>query len=161
LTCSALGCKYIFYDNPIPVVAAVVERPHADGSGSDVVLARGVGWPASWFGLVTGFLERGETTRDGMVREVKEELGIDVKIVQRLGVFDFLRLNQLFVAYHVIATDPTQPIKLDTTELADFKLIPVSKLKAFPGPTGDAVKEFLRRRQLQLHENEIVAQSRL
>jgi NADH pyrophosphatase NudC (nudix superfamily) len=33
------ACDFIHYDNPLPVVAAIVER------GEDVVLVRNVGWP--------------------------------------------------------------------------------------------------------------------
>ena len=57
--CLAGGCGYIHYDNPTPVVAGIVEL------GSNVVLVRNRGWPADWYGLVTGFLERGETAEKG------------------------------------------------------------------------------------------------
>ena len=74
LTCSSPTCGFIFYNNPIPVVAAIVEhwssKDRKDVDPSNIVLARGIGWPAEAFGLVTGFLEAGEEPSTGCLREV-------------------------------------------------------------------------------------------
>ena len=67
--CPDKACGWVYYNNPVPVVAAVVEKLMPDGS-SCVILVRGVGWPKEWFGVVTGFLEKGETTRNAVLREV-------------------------------------------------------------------------------------------
>ena len=106
-------CDYVFYDNPVPVVAALVEHE------GDVILARNKGWPETWYGLVTGFLERGETAEEGVLRELKEELGLDGEIVALIGVYSFFRMNQVIVAYHVRAEGT---ITLGE-ELADYKRI--------------------------------------
>ena len=58
LACPTPSCGYVHWDNPIPVVAAIVEL---DGN---VVLTRSKGWPEKMFGLVAGFLEQGETPDD-------------------------------------------------------------------------------------------------
>src|SRR5262245_5236726 len=91
LACSS-RCGYVFYGNPTPVVAAIVER---DGA---VVLVRNKGWPESWFGLVTGFLERGETPEQGVLREVKEELGLAGDVGELVGVYAFIERNQIIIA---------------------------------------------------------------
>jgi len=52
LACGADGCGYVFWDNPTPIVAAIVEQD------DHVVLIRNKGWPEKWLGLVSGFLER-------------------------------------------------------------------------------------------------------
>ena len=62
--CPSPDCGYVFWDNPVPVVAGLVER---DGL---IVLARNHAWPEKMFGLVTGFLEREETPEEGVAREV-------------------------------------------------------------------------------------------
>ncbi|MEM9983827.1 MAG: NUDIX domain-containing protein, partial [Bacteroidota bacterium] len=62
---------FVHWDNPTPVVAAVVERQ------GKVVLVQSIGWPKEWFGLVTGFLEKGEKPEEAVLREVKEELGLE------------------------------------------------------------------------------------
>ena len=50
LGCSSETCDYVYYDNPTPVVAALIEH------GGTVLLVRGKGWPEKWYGLVTGQL---------------------------------------------------------------------------------------------------------
>lgn len=51
--CIAIDCGYVHWDNPVPVVAAIVEL---DGT---VILARNKSWPEKMYGLITGFLEKG------------------------------------------------------------------------------------------------------
>ena len=126
------------YDNPVPVVAGIVER---DGQ---ILLVRSIGWPADWFGLVTGFLEAGELPEAGIVREVREELGLEVLACRFLGHYLFKPMNQLIVAFHVEA-GPGE-IRLDESELAAWKAVPVEKLRPWPFGTGEAVRDFLAHR---------------
>jgi len=129
-------CGYVFWDNPLPVVAAIVEM---DGK---VVLARNKEWPEKMFGLITGFLEKGETPETAVKREVKEELGLDAEIMEFVGVYSFFERNQLIIAYQLSAAGE---IKLGD-ELAEIKWIPVDKLKPWPFGTGHAVRDWLERR---------------
>src|SRR5687767_12062650 len=96
-TRQACSCGFIYYDNPAPVVAALVEH---DGA---ILLVRNKGWPEKMFGLVTGFLERDEAPGDGALRELKEELGLDGEVVSLIGAYPFPQRNELIVAYHVRA----------------------------------------------------------
>jgi NAD+ diphosphatase len=57
--CTPPAAAYVHWDNPAPVVAAIVEMEGA------VILARNRAWPESMFGLITGFLEKGETPDAG------------------------------------------------------------------------------------------------
>ena len=52
----------------VPVLAALVELE------GRILLARNAAWPGRRFALITGFMEAGETPRDGIMREVKEEM---------------------------------------------------------------------------------------
>src|SRR5439155_24309748 len=79
LACSSETCDYVFYDNPVPVVAALIEH------GETVLLVRNKGWPEKWYGLVSGFLEKGESPEQGVLREVKEEVGLKGEIVSFIG----------------------------------------------------------------------------
>lgn len=130
------ACAYVFYDNPAPVVAALVEHE------GEVILARNKGWPETWFGLVTGFLERGETAEAGLLREVEEELGLRAEIVSFIGVYPFFEMNQVILAYHVRAEGE---IVLGE-ELAAFKRVPPEKLRPWPRGTGHAVRDWLASR---------------
>lgn len=132
-TCPA--CGWVFYDNPLPVVAAIVEHEGA------VILVRNHGWPEKMFALVTGFLERDETPEAGVLREVREELGLEGEVVSLIGVYDFTMRNELIVAFHVRATGT---IVLGA-ELADHRRVAKEKLRPWPLGTGLAVRDWLAR----------------
>src|SRR5438445_5757314 len=103
LACSSESCGYVFYDNPTPVLAALIEH------GGTVLLVRGKGWPEKWYGLVTGFLEKDESPERGVLREVREELGLRGEIVSFIGAYAFAEMNQLILAYRA---RPHGPIDL-------------------------------------------------
>lgn len=123
----------MYWNNPVPVVAAIVEH---DG---EVVLARNAGWPQGWFALITGFLERNETPETGVLREVKEELDLAGEVVQFIGVYPFFDRNELLLVYHVRATGT---IRLNE-ELVEYKKLPAAEVRPWPRGTGVAVRDWL------------------
>ena len=136
LCCSSGECSYVYWDNPTPVVAAIVEL---DGS---VVLVRNRLWPEGMFGLVTGFLERGETPDSAVIREVREELGLGGVIAGFVGYYSFFEMNQLILAFHVRATGS---VALGE-ELSEVRYVSPDRLRPWPFGTGHAVKDWLERR---------------
>lgn len=132
--CSNEICTFVHYANPTPVVAALVE--HEKG----IILVRAPHWPASWFGLVTGFLEQGEEPGEAIVREVKEELNLQAEIIALIGNYSFPRNNEVIMAYHVKVTGEPRLGE----ELADYKYIPPAQLKPWPFGTGKAVNDWLK-----------------
>ena len=145
LACPA--CGWVHWDNPTPVVAAVVEF---DGR---VLLARNRAWPEKMFALITGFLERDEHPRDAIIREVREETALVASQATLIGVYDFARMNQVIIAYHVPATGTVQL----SEELADYRLIEPEKVRPWPQATGQALADWLRARGLPVN---FVEQSR-
>lgn len=137
LVCSK-PCGYVYWDNPLPVVGAIVEYDN-----NTVILIQNKGWPAEWFGLVTGFLERDEEPDAAVLRELKEELGLEGEVVEQVGVYTFFQRNELIITYHVRATGE---IRMDTDELQAYKLVPISRLKPWPFGTGKAVQDWLAKR---------------
>lgn len=139
--CPDTTCGYVFWNNPAPVVAAIVER---DGK---VILVRSHGWPEGWYGLVTGFLEYKEMPETAVLREVKEELGLDAQMGGYIGMYPFYEMNQLIIAYHVIAA--AGEIQLDTEELADYREVAIEAVQPWPMGTGIALRDWLRSRGLE------------
>ena len=133
ICCPSDTCGYVWWDNPLTVVAAIVEK---DGN---ILLARNKEWPEKIFALITGFLEKGETPEAAVVREVKEELGLDAEIREMIGVYSFFERNQLIIAYYLIASGE---IRLGD-ELAEVRMIPPQKLRPWPFGTGLAVRDWL------------------
>ncbi|HEY0706771.1 MAG TPA: NUDIX domain-containing protein [Polyangia bacterium] len=97
LACSAVGCRFVHWDNPIPVIAGVVRwRDH-------YVLARNTNWPLGVFSMITGFLERNEVPEQALRREIKEELGLRLEASSFIGHYALPQANQLIVAFHAEA----------------------------------------------------------
>jgi NADH pyrophosphatase NudC (nudix superfamily) len=136
LRCASMECDYVFWDNPTPVVAVVVEWQ------GDLILVRPPHWPPKWQGLVTGFLERGETPEQGVLREVREELGQDGELLSFIGHYAFEQRNQLIMAYHVrIHGEPVLG-----AELESYKRLPPEQVRPWALGTGPALRDWLRAR---------------
>jgi NAD+ diphosphatase len=136
--CSA-SCGFVHYDNPTPVVAAVVEH---EGM---VLLAHNRAWPPmlrSFYALITGFLERAESPEQCALREVKEELDLDGTAARLIGVYPFEQMNQVIIAYHV----PARGTVTLNEELDDCRHVPLHECKAWPSGTGLALRDWLRSR---------------
>ena len=134
-SCTKAGCEYVLWNNPTPVLAAIAHR------NDEVILIQSIGWPKHWYSLVTGFHEAGETAEEGILREVKEEIGLNGEVKSLIGVYSFLQMNQVIVAYDVLVDD--DDITLDTNELVDYKIIKTKELKTWPSGTGQAAKDWL------------------
>lgn len=131
--CDSPGCRFVHWDNPVPVVAAIVEHE------GDIILARNAMWPPKMFALITGFLEKDDPSPEsGIRREVKEELNLEAEQVTFIGHYEFRRMNQLIIAYHVRASGS---IVLNE-ELAEFKRIQLADIVPWPGGTGHAVRDW-------------------
>ncbi len=134
LRCPA--CGWTHWNNPTPVLAAIVEI------NGQVLLARNALWPPKMFALITGFMEAGESPEQGVAREVKEETNLDVRSCKLVGAYEFLRMNQIIIAYHVVVTGE---VKL-SPELLDYRLYDLPDLRCWPAGTGYALADWLRTR---------------
>jgi NAD+ diphosphatase len=137
LRCPA--CDWTHWNNPTPVLAAVIEMADREGR---VLLARNAAWQGRMFALITGFMEAGETPEEGMAREVLEETSLRCDSLKLIGVYDFQRMNQIIVAYHAVARGE---ISL-SPELAEYKLYRPEEIKCWRAGTGYAVADWLTAR---------------
>lgn len=136
------SCRFTHWNNPTPVLAAVIECVDRDGQ---VLLARNATWPGRFFGLITGFMEAGESPEEGIRREIAEETALSVDSLQLLGVWDFQRMNQIIIAYHAAARGE---IRL-SPELAEYKLLAPQAVRCWPQGTGQALATWLRSRGIE------------
>ena len=130
------ACDYTHWNNPVPVLAAIIEYR------GQVLLAHNAAWPGKMFALITGFMEAGETPRDGITREIKEETSLDVTALDLVGVYDFQRMNQVIIAFHAVCEGE---VRL-SPELVDWRLYDPPQLKCWPAGTGYALADWLRSR---------------
>lgn len=140
LRCPA--CDFTHWNNPTPVLAAVVECVDREGQ---VLLARNAAWPMRFFGLITGFMEAGETPEEGIRREVLEETSLEALGATLIGVYDFQKKNQVLIAYHV----PARGEIALSPELTEYTLTPPEQLECWPAGTGYALADWLRGRGIE------------
>jgi len=127
MACSSPHCDFVLWENPVPVVAALVQVEH------HFVLARNARWSHGLFSLVSDYLEKHEAPELAVLREVKEELGLDGEVEQFIGHYPLLAKNQLIIAYRIRASGN---ITLND-ELAEYKLVNQETLRQYDfGPFG-------------------------
>lgn len=86
--------------------------------GADrAVLARQTVWPDRMFSILAGFVEAGESFEACVVREIREEVGLDVTDVQYLGSQPWPFPRSLMVGFHALG-DPDQPFSFNDGEIA-------------------------------------------
>ncbi len=132
------ACGFVQWGNPTPCVGALVEHE------GRIILARNRGWPEGYFALVTGYLEAGEDPPAAVVREVREELGLEVTGATLIGNYIFEAKNEVMLCYHAQAAGE---VRLGA-ELADYRRIPPERLRPWRRATGLAVADWMRARGL-------------
>ncbi len=76
-------CGFKFYQNSKPTASALIY----DEKGRVLLSKRSIEPHYGCWDIVGGFLEEGEDPKDGLRREVKEEIGVDIKIEDIVGIY--------------------------------------------------------------------------
>ena len=101
----AAGCAASVPTTPAATSIGTIRCPSSLPSSNTRArfCSRATPWAEGVFALITGFLEQGETPEAGIAREVLEETSLYVRETELVGVYDFIRKNELIIAYHVKA----------------------------------------------------------
>ena len=95
------ACGLVHYENPLNVVGTVPVW------GSQVLLCQRAIEPRRGFWtLPAGFLELGETTAEGALRETDEEAGAQVELGALFSVLNVVRVGQVHLFYLAAMTSP-------------------------------------------------------
>jgi NAD+ diphosphatase len=119
------ACRYEHYPHLHPAVIVLVR------DGERVLLARKAIWAPGRYALVAGFVDNGESLEGAVAREVKEEVGVDVKDIRYVGSQNWPFPSQLMIGF--VAQYAGGEIAIDREELEDARWFPRAEL-----PTGPA-----------------------
>ena len=110
-----LHCVTIHYENP-KVIAGVLPV-----YGDQVLLCRRAIEPrhGCWT-LPAGFLENGESSLTGALRECEEEANAQVVEPSLYALFDIPQINQVYVFYRARLAEPKFNATLESSEVALF-----------------------------------------
>jgi NAD+ diphosphatase len=123
MTCPQCGLMQYPRISPAIIVAVVRQ--------DRILLARNARFPGGFYSVLAGFVEPGETFEECVRREVKEEVGVDVKNVRYFGSQPWPFPNSLMVGF--IADHADGEIAIDNTEIIDAGWFEVTELPPIPG----------------------------
>jgi NAD+ diphosphatase len=126
-------CSYEHYPHLHPCVIVLVR------DGQRVLLARKATFAPGRYALVAGFVDNGESLEGCVAREVKEEVGVDVKDVTYVGSQNWPFPSQLMVGF--VATYAGGDIVIDRDELEDARWFDVNALPA--GPSRHSIAGYI------------------
>lgn len=119
LECSA--CQFIFYQNSKPTASALIID-----NGKVLLGKRKINPSKGKWDIIGGFLEEGEHPENGMKREVREESGLEVEVVDRLDfimdTYGVERESTLNITYIAKAKGGKMEPGDDISELRWFRI---------------------------------------
>jgi NAD+ diphosphatase len=125
-------CGLVNYPRLSPAMIVLVSR------GDELLLARAPRFPTGMYGLIAGFVEPGESLEETVVREVREEVGIEVKDIRYFGSQPWPFPNSLMIGF--TATYASGDIAIAPQELADAAWFSKHNLPQIPPKVSIARK---------------------
>ena len=86
-------CKRTSYPPVAPVIMILITH------GRKLLLARKVGWGNTRYSALAGFVEPGETLESTVIRETREEVGVEIKNIRYFGSQPWPFPNNLMIAF--------------------------------------------------------------
>ncbi len=118
------NCRLPFYPRLSPAVIVLIRR------GEQALLARNATFPRPWFSTLAGFVEPGESLEEAVIREVKEEVGIDVDDVRYFGSQPWPFGRSLMIGF--TAKYAGGEVRADGTEIAEARWFDRDELPEVP-----------------------------
>lgn len=128
MTCPA--CGLAAYPRIAPAIIVLVRR--ADRA----LLARNAKFPGAFYSTLAGFSEIGESLEETLAREVREEVGVEVKDIRYFGSQPWPFPHSLMIGF--TAEHAGGEIRVDGEEIADAQWFSADALPAIPPPLSIA-----------------------
>lgn len=109
--CQSEACKEHHFPSMDPAVIVLVS------SRERCLLGRKKEWPEGMYSTLAGFVEPGETIEDAVIREIREEVGINIDKVKYQHSQSWLFPSSLMLGFTALAKE--EEIVIDKNELED------------------------------------------
>jgi len=96
-----------------------------------ILLASGVNFRSNFYSLVAGYADIGESLEDTVAREVKEEVGLDVRNIRYYKSQPWPFSGSMMIGY-IAEADDTQPVRIDPKEISDAAWFTRDNLPNYP-----------------------------
>jgi NAD+ diphosphatase len=118
------SCGSLHYPRLAPAVLVCVE------DGDRLLLARSPHFPARMYSTLAGFVEPGESLEEAAAREVREEVGIEIRGIRYFGSQPWPFPSSLMVAF--TAEYAGGELRPDPVEIEDVRWFELDALPAVP-----------------------------
>ncbi len=126
------NCDLRQYPKLSPAVIMLIHK------GDEVLLARAPRFRAGLYSVLAGFVEPGESLEETVAREVREEVGIEIKNIRYFGSQPWPFPKSLMIGF--IAEYDSGTLTLDPVEIEAAEWFPKHNLPPVPGPLSIARK---------------------
>ncbi|MDA8442964.1 MAG: NAD(+) diphosphatase [Peptococcaceae bacterium] len=118
------NCGLLSYPVISPAIIVAITR------GNEILLARGTLFAVPMYSVLAGFVEPGETLEECVAREVKEEVGLEIKDIRYFGSQPWPFPHSLMVGF--TAEYAGGDLKLDPAEIIDAQWYKADNLPLIP-----------------------------
>ncbi|HKW80758.1 MAG TPA: NAD(+) diphosphatase [Casimicrobiaceae bacterium] len=122
------ACGHVAYPRISPAMMVLVAR------GSELLLARANRFPAAMYSALAGFVEAGESIEDCIHREVREEVGIEVRDLAYFTSQSWPFPHSLMIAF--TAEYAGGDMRPRDAEIADARWFSLDALPELPSPVS-------------------------
>ena len=118
------SCRLSVYPRINPAIMVLITN------GRQVLLARRPSAPTNRFSALAGFVEAGESLEETVVREVREEVGVEVRNIRYFGSQSWPFPNSLMIAF--VAEYAGGDVRPDGAEIAEARWFAPDDLPNIP-----------------------------
>jgi NAD+ diphosphatase len=139
---ACLSCGALYYPRIAPCVIGIVVR------GQECLLAHNARFPDGLYSALAGFIEPGESAEQALVREIREETGIEVDQLEYMGSQPWPFPSQLMLGF--VARYSSGEIVVDGVEITDAQWFTAENLPQVPSAhtiSGKLIQHFVQHSQ--------------
>jgi NAD+ diphosphatase len=138
IVCS--NCNTIAFPKISPaIIVAIV-------CNNKILLARNINFPDNWYSLVAGYADIGESLEETVMREAKEEVGLDVKNIRYYKSQPWPFSGSMMIGF-IAEADSNQTICTDNKEITEAAWFVRGNLPNYPADisiAGEMIDKFER-----------------
>ncbi len=132
-------CKTIIYPCISPAIIVAIL------SDDKLLLARGTNFRDNFYSLVAGYVDVGESLEQAVVREVKEEVGLNIRNIRYYKSQPWPFSGSMMIGF-IAEADENQPIQIDNKEIAHAAWFSRTELPNHPpnrSIAGELINKFV------------------
>ncbi len=138
IVCPVCGTIVFPKISPAIIVAIVCKNK--------ILLARNKSFRGNWYSLIAGYADMGESLEETVIREVKEEVGLDVRNIRYYKSQPWPMSGSMMIGF-IAEADENKDIIVDNKEISEASWFTRDSLPDYPSSlsiAGEMIKKFER-----------------